>query len=164
MSALIPSILKKRITFLRLPIKVCSGYKIYAVFKDDTYASGTRTELLEEIDNPVEPSPVIKKVKLEKVEEPTWKLPNDAYYDRDHKFFLIKDDRYLSTMVTSYNRVTRLMSIDTALEDYSIESEVYLEYYRDVITREYVTEDDCIIIVTPILKDSSIIGDHNVIL
>jgi hypothetical protein len=67
-------------------------------------------------------------------------------------------------MVTSYNRVTRLISIDTALEEYSIENEVYLEYYRDVITKEYVTEDDCIIIVTPILKDSSIIGDHNVIL
>ena len=164
MSTLIPSILKKKITFLRLPAKACSGYKIYGVFKDDNYASGTRTDLLEELENPVEPSPVIKKIGLEKVEQPTWKLPDDAYYDRDHKFFLIKDGKYLSTMVTSYNRVTRLISIDTVLEDYSVESEVFLEYYRDVITREYVTEDDCDIIVTPILKDSSIIGDHNVIL
>ena len=70
MSNIIPAILKKRITFRRLPLRNCEAYEIYGNFKDSKYASGIRTELIERLENPDIPSPVKTSIKLEKVKHP----------------------------------------------------------------------------------------------
>lgn len=160
----VPAILKKKISFLRLSKKNCSAYQIYALYHDDKYASGIRKELLEEFENPSLPNPVIKSIQLEHKEEPTWELPKDIYMDRDHPLRLYQNGFIVSSMYYSINRVTRLLSVDTIVREYSNTDEMVLEYYRDVIIKEYVLEEDCDIQIIPIFKDTSVLGDHNIIM
>lgn len=164
MNYIIPTMIKKKITFLKLSSKFCSSYKIYATFKDDTYASGTRTELIDEFANPVEDNPVLITKSLDKVQEPTWKLPEDAFLDKDHWFYLYQNDFIIHNIFYSYNRVTRLITLDTTLKPYSIDDNMTIKYYRNVITREYSFEEECEINVTPVFTDSSVFGNHNIIL
>lgn len=164
MDYIIPTMIKKKISFLKLSDRFCSSYKIYAVFKDDEYASGTRTELVDEFENPKEDTPVLITKELDKVQEPTWKLPEDAYLDQDHPFYLYQNDFIINTIFYSYNRVTRLITLDTTLKPYSINDDMKIKYYKNIITREYSFEEDCDINIVPIFTDSSVFGNHNIIL
>ena len=160
----IPAELKKTITFRRLTAKNVIAYEIYAKFKDDTYDSGIRNELLEKFDNPVEPNPQIKRITLEYNQDATWKLPHDAYLDRDHQFRLYMNNFILSTMAYKYNRIHKLISLDTVMKKYEPTDILELEYYQDLITRSYVLESNCEIFVKPIFTDSYTYGYHNIII
>lgn len=164
MSSFIPALLKKTITFRRLTAKNVTSYEIYAKFKDDTYDSGVRNELLETFENPSEPSPSIKRITLEYNGDATWELPYDAYLDRDHQFRLFMNDFVLSSMAYKYNRVTKLISLDTVMKKYTVNDKMELEYYQDLITRSYMLESNCDIYVKPIFTDSYAYGYHNVII
>lgn len=160
----IPAQLMKKIKFVRLPTNVCSGYNVYGVFKDPGYASGVRKELLDEIVNPGVPSVEIVTILLKSTGDPTWTLPEEAFLDREHPFRLKVNNTYLSSMYYSYNKVNRLISIDTELVAWNYGDKVELEYYRDVINTRYFVPEDCEIIVQPIFISSASIGEHNVIL
>lgn len=164
MIPIIPSLLKKKITFKRLPITNCLGYEIYGRFKDDTYASGIRIDLIEYIENPVEPTPKIKKIELEHNISPTWKIPNDAYIDRDHRFFLYQNGFILTPLCYAYNKVSKLVTIDVSMKPYDLSDVIELEYYQDIVEKEFVLEENCEIIIKPIFKKSSSLGEHNVII
>ena len=162
---IITALLKKKITFQRLSEKNVIGYEIWGMFKDDTYDSGIRNDLLEIIDNPSEPNPVIKRISLEGNENATWKLPNDAFLDRDHQFRLYINDVIVSSLCYNYNRISRLITLDTVLREYSLsDDKVELEYYQDLIIKEYMLEDNCEIFVKPVFTQSYTYGDHNVIM
>lgn len=161
---IIPSILRKNITFRRLPTKACSGYEIYGEFKDSTAASGKRLELLDKFQNPSEPSPVTKRITLSQEKEPTWMLPWDAFLDRNHKFRLFLNNAALPNLYYNYNRATRLFTIDEQLQEYVPSDTVELEYYVDVIQRSYQLEEDCRIIIRPTFSQDYGFGDHNVIM
>ena len=49
--------------------------RAYATYKDDTYTSAVRTELLDTIENPVMPNPVIKRIELLYNDNATWETP-----------------------------------------------------------------------------------------
>lgn len=164
MSYIIPALLKKNITFRRLPNKACLRYEIYGSFVDNTYASGIRTELLEVFDNPVEPSPEIKRITLEQVEDPTWVLPDEAYLDRDHRFRLFQNGFVIPSMAYTFNRITRKITLDNTMKKYNCNDVMELEYYRDIITRSYALLENCTITVKPIFSQSYAYGDHNVII
>ena len=160
----IPALLKKTIAFRRLAAKSVIAYEVYAKIPDATYDSGIRNELLEKFDNPVEPNPQIKKIELKYNEDATWELPHDAYLDRDHQFRLYLNGFILGTMTYKYNRVSKLISLDTVIKKYEMTDKLELEYYQDLITRSYMLETDCQIYVKPIFTDSYTYGYHNIII
>ena len=159
----IPSIIRKNITFRRLSNKACSKYRIYAVFKDNTSDSGTRTELIDEFDNPSEPSIYTRRIPLSHEKEPTWTLPFDAFYDRNHHFRLFINNHAISSVYYNYNRKNRLFTLDEQLIDYDVSYNVELEYFVDVIKKSYTFEKECNIIVKPIFSQEYMYGDHNII-
>lgn len=164
MDYIIPGLLKKSISFRRLPNKAVKKYKIYALYKDDSYASGIRTELLETIDNPYVPQPYVKRITLPYNENATWKLPRDAYLDVGHKFRLYLDDIMVGTMSYKFNRITRMVTLDTVIETYDVNSKIEMEYYQDLIKKDYMLEEDCDIRIEPVFAESSSYGFHNVII
>ena len=132
------ALLKKTISFRRLTAKNVLSYEVYATYKDDKYSSGMRQELLDTIKNPIVPNPVIKRITLNYNDNATWQLPYDAYLDRDHQFRLYLNGFILGTME--------------------------MEYYQDIITKDYMLEQDCQISIKPIFKDSYTYGYHNIII
>lgn len=163
MDYIIPALLKKTITFQRLKAKNVIEYQIYAQFKDDTYDSGLRTELLETIPNPNTPDVHINRIALAYNSNATWELPYDAYLDRDHQFRLFLNDFILSSMCYKYNRLTKLITLDTISKEYSINDKMEMEYYQDLITRSYMFETNGEIFVKPIFTESYSYGSHNII-
>lgn len=161
---IIPNLIKKTITFRRLSNKNVLEYKIYGTFKDDTYSNGIRCDLLDTIKNPSLPSPCMIRIKLPYNDNATWKLPEDAYLDRDYQFRLYLDGFILSSMAYAYNRVTKLITLDTVMKEYNVNSKLEMEYYRDVITKSYVLENDCQITVKPIFAETYSFGTHNIII
>ena len=157
-------IIKKKIHFRRLPIKDVKQYEIYAIYKDSTYTSGTRTELIEVIDNPVQPNASLTSVDLEYNDDATWDLPRDAYLDRDHQFYLYLNDFIINSIYYTYNRITRKITLDTFAKTYVPGDTMRLEYYQDIIERLYTLEEDCEIFVKPIFVSSHSYGTHNIII
>lgn len=164
MDYLFPGLLKKSITFRRLTAKNVLRYEIYAIYQDSTYASGTRTELLDTIENPSTPMPYIKRIELEYNENATWELPHDAYLDRDHQFYLYLDGFQLSSMAYNFNRIRKLITLDTVMKHYDVTSKLEMEYYQDLIKKDYMLEQDCAIKIKPIFTESYQYGFHNVII
>lgn len=164
MEYIIPALLKKIITFRRLTPKHVLGYEIYGTFKDDNYTSGIRTELLEAFDNPVVPNPIVNRIELPYNDNATWELPYDAYLDRDHQFRLYLNGFILSSLCYNYNRLSKLITLDTVMKNYTVNDKIEMEYYQDIITREYMLESDCEITVKPIFTESYTYGNHNVII
>ena len=164
MEYIIPALLKKTISFRRLKARNVIAYEIYATYKDETYTSGIRTELLDTIVNPTVPNPVIKRIELQYNDNATWELPYDAYLDRDHQFRLYMNDFILSTMTYKYNRLSKLITLDTVLKKYTMNDKMEMEYYQDIITKDYMLEENCEISVKPIFTDSYAYGYHNVII
>lgn len=164
MSNIIPALLKKKITFRRLAAKSVLRYEIYAEFKDDTYTSGVRRELIDTIENPSQPDLHIKRILLPGNPDATWELPYDAYLDRDHQFRLYLNGFILSSMCYNFNRLSKLISLDTVMKKYSVTDTVEMEYYQDLISKEYMVQNDCNIYVKPIFTQSYTYGDHNVII
>lgn len=164
MDYLFPGLLKKTIIFRRLPAKNVVGYKIWASYQDNSYENGIRTELLDEIKNPSAPETYMKRIELKYSSNATWKLPFDAYLDRDHQFRLYLDGFPLSSMMYAFNKVTKLITLDTVVKKYDLSSKVELEYYQDLIKKEYMVEQDCSIKVQPIFIESYTYGFHNVII
>lgn len=164
MDYLLPGLLKKTITFRRLPAKNVVGYKIWASYQDDSYESGIRTELLDEIQNPNVPETYVKRIELKYCTNATWKLPHDAYLDRDHQFRLYLNGFQLSSMAYAFNRVTKLITLDTVMKHYDVNSKLEIEYYQDLIRKDYMVEEDCSIKVQPVFTESYTYGFHNVII
>lgn len=163
MDYIIPAFLKKTINFRRLTSKNVLAYEVYATFKDDTYTSGIKTELLDTIENPIIPNPITKRIELSYNDNATWELPYDAYLDRDHQFRLYLNDFILSSMCYNYNRLNKLITLDTVMKEYTDSDKLELEYYQDIITKEYMLDKDCEITVKPVFTDSYTYGYHNVI-
>ncbi len=168
LESLIDLDLRKTITFKRLPLKHVSGYKIYGEFKDSNYTSGVRRELIETIDNPPVPNVKEKTIDLPYNQDATWKLPDDAYLDRDHSFYMRLTNgqltEQLGSMYLAFNRITKLITLDTVAKDYNESSKVQLTYFQDLIARTYICNADCKILVVPIFVDSYTYGSHNVII
>lgn len=164
MSYIIPALLKKTITFKRMPIKNVLSYEVYAIYKDDTKSLGTRTKLLDTIQNPVEPDPIIKRITLAYNDNVTWELPRDAYLDRDHQFRIFINENLLISLNYSFNRITKLITLNSNINEYTVNDKIELEYYQDVIVRSYALTEDCEISVKPIFKDSYTYGYHNIIM
>lgn len=160
---IIPSVVRKNITFRRLSNKACSKYKIYRQYDDETSVSGTRIELIDEIDNPSEPSIYTRRIPLEHSSDPTWSLPMDAFYDRNHHFRLFQNGHALSSIYYNYNRVNRLFTIDTQLIEYNVGDDIELEYFVDVIKRTYTFEKEFKILIKPVFSQEYMYGDHNII-
>lgn len=158
------ALLKKTITFRRLTAKNVLSYEVYVAYKDSNYASGTRVELLDTIQNPTVPNPVLKRITLGYNDDATWELPYDAYLDRDHQFRLFLNETIMSSMFYSYNRLTKLITFDTVAKKYSLNDKMEMEYYQDIITKDYVLEEDGIITIKPIFTDSYTYGTHNIII
>lgn len=164
MEYIIPALLKKTIIFKRLKAKNVISYEIYGQFKDSNYTSGIRTELLETVKNPNTPDTYIKRITLPYNENATWSLPDDAYLDRDHQFRLYLNDFILSSMCYKYNRLSKLITLDKVMKEYTVNDKIEMEYYQDLITRSYMLEQDCEISVKPIFTESYSYGNHNIII
>lgn len=164
MEYVVPALLKKTITFRRLPSKNVLAYEVYATYKDNNYASGVRTDLLDVIENPIVPNPVVKRITLPYNDNATWQLPYDAYLDRDHQFRLYLNDCIVSSMCYKYNRITKLVTFDTVMKLYTVNDIMEMEYYLDIITKDYMLENDCEISIKPVFTDTYTYGNHNVII
>lgn len=163
MEYIVPALLKKTITFRRLTAKNVIAYEVYATYKDNTYESGLRTELLDTIENPVVPNPTIKRIELNYNTNATWELPYDAFLDRDHQFRLYLNEVILSSMCYKFNRLSKLITLDTQIKSYTINDKIEMEYYEDIITKSYMLEENCEISIKPIFIESYTYGYHNII-
>jgi len=164
MEYIIPALLKKTITFRRLASKNVLSYEVYATYKDDTYSSGVRTELMDTIQNPNVPNPIIKRIDLSYNDNATWELPYDAYLDRDHQFRLYLNGFILNSLCYNYNRLSKLITLDTVMQNYTVNDKMEMEYYQDIITKDYMLEKDCQISIKPVFTESYSYGYHNVII
>ena len=168
--SIIPVTLEKTISFRRLKTKNVLGYEVYATYKDNNYASGIRNELLDTIENPEYPNPILTEIELPYNENATWKLPDDAFLDRDHQFRLFIQKSYdtsytiLSNFCYNFNRRTHLITLDIVMKKYEPEDKIKLQYYKDIITKKYMLTEDCTISIKPIFKDSYTYGYHNIII
>ena len=106
----------------------------------------------------------IKRIELNYNDNATWKLPYDAYLDRDHQFRLYLNDFILSSMCYKFNRLSKLITLDTVIKKYTINDKIEMEYYQDIITKDYMLENNCEISVKPIFTDSYTYGYHNIII
>lgn len=158
------ALLKRTIVFHRMNSKIVDSYKIYTIFQDDTYSIGFRQELLDEIKNPDIPDVKVAKIPLEYNENLTWKSPNDIYMDIDHPFHLYINGFIVSPLMYEYNRITKLITINSKLLKVEQDATIELEYFRDIITKTYLLDDDCKIKVVPVYKKEAQIGKHNVII
>lgn len=156
--------LTKTITFRRMSPKAVIKYEVYARYKDSTYESGLRTELLDTITNPDIPTPVLKRIELEYNVDATWELPHDAYLDRDHQFRLYLNGFVLSAICFNFNRLKKLISLDTVMKKYESTDKIELEYYQDLITKTYSLMENCDIYVKPVFSQSYAYGYHNIII
>lgn len=160
--------LQKTITFRRLPLKHVIGYEVYGEFADSNYSSGVRRELLEKFDNPAVPDIFEMTIDLPYTRNATWRLPDDAYLDRDHTFYLTLTNgditERLGSMFMAFNRITKLITLDTVAKDYDPNSKVKLTYFQDLITRTYSLVDDCKILVKPVFAENYTYGFHNIII
>jgi hypothetical protein len=163
MEYIVPALLKKTITFRRLAARNVVAYEVYATYKDDTYTSGVKTELLDTIENPVMPNPIVKRIDLSYNDNATWELPYDAYLDRDYQFRLYLNGFILSSLCYKFNRLNKLITLDTVMKKYTVNDKVEMEYYQDIITKDYMLEKDCTISIKPIFTDSYTYGYHNII-
>lgn len=159
-----PGYMTKTITFRRLSSKNVLSYEIYATYHDTSYTSGIRRELLDTIINPNQPSPFLKRIELKHNIDATWKLPDDAYLDRDHKFRLYMDNIIVTPMAIAFNRLTKLITLDTVMLTYDPDSKMEMEYYQDLISKSYFLSEDCQISVKPVFTDSYQFGFHNIII
>lgn len=157
-------LLVKKITFKRLNSKHVKGYEVYALYADDSYSSGIREELLDSFDNPSEPNVERTSILLEYNDNATWELPKDLYTDRDHKFKLFIDDAIVSPMYYQYNKYNRMLTIDKNLKPIESTNVFRLEYFRDMITKQYVLDENCQIKIKPVFAETYTYGNHNVIM
>lgn len=170
MDYIIPSMMTKTIKFRRLSSKNVKAYEINAIFKDENYESGLRNELLDTIENPYYPVPVLKIIELAYNDNATWEIPKDALIDRDHKFRLFlkrkneKDYAIMNSITYAYNRITRLFTLDTVMIKYEAEDKLKLEYWQDIIVKTYPLTEDCMIKIRPVFKEGYTYGDHNIIM
>lgn len=164
MDYIVPALLKKTITFRRLTSKNVLAYEVYATYKDNNNTSGIRTELLDTIENPTVPQPTVKRITLQYNENATWELPYDAYLDRDHQFRLYLNGFIVSSMCYKFNRLTKLITFDTVMKSYTVNDTMEMEYYLDIITKDYMLEEDCELSIKPIFTDTYTYGNHNVII
>ena len=164
MSYIIPALLKKTISFRRLASRNVLSYEVYATYKSDDYESGIKVELLDTIENPEIPNPVLKRIELDYNDNFTWKLPYDAYLDRDHQFRLYINNFIVSSMCYKFNRLSKLITLDINMKNCTVNDKIEMEYYQDIITKSYMLEDDCKISVKPVFTDSYTYGYHNVII
>ena len=172
---------KKIIRFRRLNNRHIAGYMIYGVFKDSSYQSGIRTEsMLKDVNgndlmykNPELPCldpDEIKRIDLEWNTEVTWKLPDDAFYDKDHRFTLYMNNAPLPRLYYDYNKITRTFTINTTLKACSQLDKFELEYFRDYIKVELfldssdVNSDPDSIIIKPVFRHGYRYGYHNIII
>ena len=163
--AILPSMVSKTISFKRMNSKHVKEYEIYGLFKDDTYASGIRRDLLDRIDNPNEPNTQLTEIPLEYNQSATWELPEDIYLDREHKFKLFVNNAIVSSLFFQYNKYNRLLTIDKNLKPIQSTDIITLQYFRDRIVREYRNlEENCKIEIVPIYADTYTYGNHNVII
>ena len=119
--------------------------------------------MLDTIDNPPEPTLYLHRIALEPNIDATWPLPHDAYLDKDHQFRIYVNDIILSSTCYKFNRISKLITLDVIMKEYHINDKIEIEYYKDLIVKEYLVEDDCFIKVKPIFSQSYYYGDHNVI-
>lgn len=164
MDHFITALIKKTISFKRLKSKNIKSYKVYAKTIDSTYASGIKTELIEEIENPVIPSPVITKVKMPYSPNSTWQLPGDLYMDKDHPIRVMVDDAPISSLHYTINKLSSLITINKNIIPIDINTVVEIEYFQDIITRSYMVEKDCQIMIEPVFQDTYNYGKHNLVL
>lgn len=161
---LIPTLLKKTIKFKRLNNKHVKQYQVFGLFKDNGYTDGIRRELLDTIDNPSVPNVESSSKILEYNQDVTWVLPEDLFTDSAHKFSVFLNDAILSPLNYKYNKYTRKLTIDTNLQPVTSNDKIRLDYYRDMITKTYVLEENCKIKVQPVFTDDYTYGNHNIIL
>lgn len=164
MPYLLPGVLRKNIKFKRLNNKHVKGYEIYGIFQDPSYGSGVREELLDSFPNPDEPNTDLSSITLEYNENVTWELPSDLYTDRDHKFKIFINNVVLSTLYYQYNKYSRLLTIDSNLKVIEPTDIIRLDYYRDMISKTYMVQEDCSIRVKPIFAETYKYGNHSIII
>lgn len=164
MDFVLPAFIKKTISFRRLTSKNVVSYEVYAHYKDNNYKSGIRTELLDTIINPSVPTPVLKRIPLNYNDNITWELPYDAYLDKDYRFRLYLNDTLLNSLQYKYNRLSKLITLNIDILEYTVNDKLELEYYQDIITKEYMPEENCEITIKPVFKDGFTYGTHNVII
>lgn len=172
---------KRIVRFRRLNNQHIAGYMIYGVYDDSSYPSGTRTEsLLKDsfgkdlmYENPELPCldpDEIKVIDLEWNNNVTWELPEDAFYDKDHRFKLYMNGSPLPKLYYDYNKLTRRFTINTTLKPCSASDTFKLEYYRDYIKIEFTLDtsipngDPKDIIIKPVFRHGYRYGYHNIII
>ena len=163
MDYVIPALIQKTISFKRLKSKNIKSYKVYTKTIDSNYASGIRTDLIDEIENPSIPSPYLKKITLPYSINNTWKLPDDIYMDKDHPFRVIVDGNQISSLYYTANKLTNLLTINSNTMMISSSTVIEIEYFQDIIVKSYMVEQDCEIIVEPVFQNTYNYGKHNII-
>lgn len=164
MNYILPGSIKKTIKFPRLSSKNVISYEVYTKTVDTTYSSGIKTELIDTILNPNIPSPVLKTLEYQYSSNFTWNLPKNIYLDRDRKLVVLVDNIPISNLYYTVNKLSGIFTINTncvTVNGYSI---VSIIYYEDIIEKSYMLEQNCDIIVKPIMIESYHYGKHNVIL
>lgn len=164
MDYIIPASIKKTIKFPRLSSKNVLCYEIYTKTIDDTYDSGIRIDLIDTIQNPNIPSPVQDTMDLEYSNNATWNLPKNIYMDRDHDIIILVNDIQISKLYYTVNKFAKLFTINTNKITINPDTKISIIYYKDIIEKSYMVEQDCEIFVKPIITDSYHYGQHNVIL
>lgn len=163
-SYILPTNIKKTIYFPRLSSKNVISYEIYTKTIDDTYDSGIRTELIDTIPNPIIPSPVRGEMELEYSNNATWNLPKNIYMDKDHEIIILVDGIQISKLHYTINKTAKIFTINTNKVKIEPNTKVKIIYYKDIIEKSYMLENDCEFFVKPIIIDSYQYGMHNVIL
>lgn len=160
----LPLNITKNITFPRMRKKDIEKYEIWGVFKDPSYDSGFRYELLETIPNPEFPTFVEYSKMYEYSITNTYELPKGCVIDREHKLRVYIDGALISSLWHTHNRKTNMFTINKTKISMDSSTEIMVKYYKDVIQKEYALTSDCEIIVKPIFLASYHYGDHNIIL
>jgi hypothetical protein len=164
MSYTLPSLITKTITFKRMDNKNVAGYEVYGLFPDSSYSSGIKEELLDKFDNPSEPNTSRYSVTFDYNKRYTWQLPDDMFLDRDHRFKVYVNNAVISSLYYQYNKFSKLLTINKNLKELSSNDKIRIDYYRDMITKTYVLEQNCSIKIKPIFKDTYTYGTHNIII
>lgn len=86
------------------------------------------------------------------------------FLDRDHRFKVYVNNAVISSLYYQYNKFSKLLTINKNLKELSSNDKIRIDYYRDMITKTYILEQNCSIKIKPIFKDTYTYGTHNIII
>lgn len=152
----------KKITFNKIDSNYVSKYEYKVINNENNEIIDTG--YIENTNN----GPTLFTKKLNYNENNTYFVDEHIYYNDFYDISLYIDDNLVDNINIEYNILTKTFFLNNVnninyINNINKNSDIIINYYKNIIEYELDIPDDCNIIITPILYNRHYIGNHNII-